>query len=392
MSDATGSQRLLDGVRVLDLSTALSGPYGSMLLADMGADVVKVEPPSGDPMRTMHPLVGGWGLVFTSINRNKRGAMIDLKTDAGRELALKLAAKADVVYNNFRPGVMERLGLDYDTISARNDKVVYCSLSGFGANGPRALSPSYDVAIQAFAGGMSLTGYPDSAPARAGIPISDLYGGACSVIAILAALTRRGITGKGCCVETSLFDGHISLLSYWASLALNTDTIPGRQGGGNIQVAPYGPVEASDGWLVIAPYGEHFWDRVCASIERNDLTTDPRFLTNVERVKNRKELDEEMAPAFAKRSVAEWLTRLEEFDVPAGPINDVRQAMLDPQVAARDLMLEIDIDGHHLNYPGNPIKQVPRVSTPVNPPPRVGQHTAEVLSEWLGLDGDATTS
>jgi crotonobetainyl-CoA:carnitine CoA-transferase CaiB-like acyl-CoA transferase len=235
---------------------------------------------------------------------------------------------------------------------------------------------------------MSLTGYPDSPPARAGIPIADLGGGAYAVIAILAALARRGITGKGAYVETSLFDSQISLLMYWAALGLNTDFLPGAQGGGNSHVTPYGPMHAKDGWLVVAIYGEQFWTKLCAALGRPDLETDPRFELNPVRVANRDALQAELDVEFGKKTVAEWITILDENDVPSAPVNDVRAAMNDPQVAARDLLVELPIGEKLLGFAGNPIREVPAAPTPHNPPPGHGEHTREVLAEWLGFDGD----
>lgn len=379
---------LLQGVRVLDLTQNLSGPYGTMLLADMGADVVKVEPPHGDPHRMLEPKADGLSLLFAAVNRNKRSIVIDLKSAEGRATALDLAAQADIVFNNFRPGVMERLGLDYAAVAERNERVVYCTLTGYGLEGPRALAPAYDLAIQALAGGMSLTGYPDSAPARAGIPIADLAGGAYAVIAILAALARRGITGKGSQVETSLFDSQISMLMYWAALGLNTDTVPGPQAGGNVNIAPYGPVRASDGWLVLAVYGEQFWPKVCKAIGREELAADPRFALNPARVANREDLQHLLDTAFATKTVDKWIATLEECDVPSAPINDVRAAMSDPQVAANGLLVELLVGDRLLAFAGNPIREVPRTATPAVPPPRLGEHTLDVLADWLDISPD----
>jgi CoA:oxalate CoA-transferase len=382
------TEGLMKDIRILDLTLNLSGPYGSMLMADMGADVVKIEPPSGDPHRKLNPKHAGMSLLFAAVNRNKRSIVIDLKTERGREIALSLAAEADVVFNNFRPGVLDKLGLGYDAVAARNERVVYCCLTGYGIDGPRADFPAYDLAVQALSGGMSLTGYPGSPPARAGIPIADLGGGAYAVIAILAALARRGITGKGAYVETSLFDSQISLLMYWAALGLNTDFHPGPQGGGNSHVTPYGPMRAKDGWLVVAIYGEQFWTKLCAALGRPDLETDPRFELNPVRVENRDALQAELDSAFGEKTVAEWIAILDEHDVPSAPVNDVHAAMNDPQVAARGLLVELPIGGDTLGFAGNPIREVPVAETPRNPPPAHGEHTREVLADWLGLEGD----
>jgi crotonobetainyl-CoA:carnitine CoA-transferase CaiB-like acyl-CoA transferase len=377
---------LLKGTRVVDLTMHLSGPYGALLLADMGCEVIKIEPPAGDPTRAIYPMASGMSLHFASINRNKRSVVINLKTDEGRDVLLDLLAEADVVFNNFRPGVMERLGLDYENLSARNPGLIYCSLTGYGKDGPRSLTPAYDLAVQALAGGMSLTGYEGAMPARAGIPIADLTGGAFAVISILAALARRGVTGQGCEVETSLFDSQISLLMYWAAMALNSDLQPGPQGGGNTNIMPYGTVKAKDGFLVIAVWGEPFWPKLCNALGRPELIDDPRFEKNHNRVQNRELLQPVLDEEFAKRTVAEWLDALDKADVPCSKINSVREAMSDQQIAARDLMLKIKVHDELCSFAGNPIKQVPRAETPATPPPELGEHTRDVLQEWLSLD------
>jgi CoA:oxalate CoA-transferase len=377
---------LLKGTRVVDLTMHLSGPYGALLLADMGCEVIKIEPPAGDPTRAIYPMTRGMSLHFASINRNKRSVVINLKTEEGKDVLTDLLAEADVVFNNFRPGVMERLGLDYESLSARNPGLIYCSLTGYGKDGPRRLTPAYDLAVQALAGGMSLTGYEGELPARAGIPIADLTGGAYAVIGILAALARRGVTGKGCEVETSLFDTQISLLMYWAGMALNSDLQPGPQGGGNTNIMPYGTVKAKDGYLVIAVWGEPFWPKLCNALGRPEIVEDPRFEKNHNRVENRKLLQPIIDEEFAKRTVSEWLDILDEADVPCSKINNVREAMSDPQVAARDLMMNINVRDEMCDFAGNPIKQVPRGETPAISPPELGEHTSEVLREWLSFD------
>jgi CoA:oxalate CoA-transferase len=386
--DATIGLSLLAGTKVIDLSMNLSGPYGAMLLADMGCEVIKIEPPSGDPTRAIHPMKGGMSLHFASINRNKRSVVINLKSEQGREVLLDLLANADVAFNNFRPEVMERLGLSFEALHARNPGLVYCSLTGYGKDGPRRLTPAYDLAIQALSGGMSLTGYEGQLPARAGIPIADLCGGTFAVIGILAALVRRATSGEGCEVETSLLDAQISFLTYWAAFALNSDSVPGPQGGGNTNVMPYGPVKASDGYLVIAVYGEQFWPKICNALNRPELIADPRFEKNHERVKNRVELQEIIDSEFARLTVDEWLQILQEADVPCNRINNVLEAMREPQVLARDLLTEVMIGDEMCGFAGNPIKQSPRVRTPGTSPPELGEHTAEVLREWLSMDDD----
>lgn len=378
---AVAARRLLEGVRVLDLTMHLSGPYGSMLLADMGAEVIKVEPPHGDPQRLLDPRRGDVPLIWASINRNKRSVVIDLQNPAGRDVFLQLVRDADVVINNYRPGVLDRLGLGYEALTAANPRIVLGNLTGFGLSGPRASSPAYDIAIQALSGGMSLTGYPDSPPARAGVPIGDLAGGMFLALAVVSALRHRDATGEPVNLDISLLDSSVSLLMYWAALALNAGVTPPPQGSGNSQVYPYGAYPTSDGWVIVAPYSGTFWPKLCEAIGRTDLLVDERFGDNNARVANREVLEEMLFDEFRRRTSSEWVAILEAADVPASPVNSVIDAMLDPQVEARGMRVQIPIDGEVLSFAGNPIKLVPDRPATASAPPRFGEHTRDVLAE-----------
>ena len=381
----SGFMDLLQGVKVLDLSVYVAGPYGSMQLADLGAEVVKVEPPTGDPQRELAPFKSGLSTAFAAVNRGKRGIALDLKTEAGRDVLLQLVKKADVLCNNYRPGVMERLGLSFEAVKRHNPRIIYCCLTGFGLTGPRRDTPSYDLAIQALSGGMSLTGYPGSPPARAGLPIADLCGGVYASLGILSALHRRSQTGEATFLDCSLFDTQISMLMYWASVCLNLGIVPPPQEAGNSQVFPYGTYPTSDGWVIVACYGESFWPKLCHAIERDELATDPRFENNSLRVVNKSVLRAILNEVFRQRPSAEWLQTLEENDVPCSPVNNVEQALADPQVAARAMRVKVEAAGGPLELVGNPIKTYPDRPVRPIPPPMLGEHTESVLHEWLNL-------
>ena len=388
---ADHDEGLLTGLKVLDLSMHLSGPYGAMLMADLGADIVKIEPPAGDPLRLLDPKVDGLSIIYASINRNKRSLVLDLQQADGRALFLRLVEQADVVYNNFRPGVMDRLGLSFKDLTAVNPRIVMANLTGYGLDGPQRMAPAYDAAIQAVSGGMSITGHVGGAPARAGIPIADLAGGVFLALGVLAALRKADRTGEGVMLDLSLLDTQISLLMYWAGLALNTGIDPPPQGSGNVNVCPYGAFPTADGHVIIAIFSGSFWPKLCAALDRADLAADPRYADNTLRLEHRVELEAELEREFRRRTTAEWLTVLEQHDVPSGPVNSVSQAMAEPQVIARDMRRSITIDGRTLEFPGNPIKTSPDPTRTADfaPPPRLGQHSREILRERLGLDDAA---
>ncbi|MPZ80065.1 MAG: CoA transferase [Actinophytocola sp.] len=387
----TVTSGLLEGVRVLDLSMHLSGPYGSMVLADMGAEVIKVEPPTGDPQRLLEPTKHQVPVIWASINRNKRSVVIDLRTDAGRDVFLELVAKSDVVFNNYRPHVLDRLGLDFETLKAANPQIIVGNLTGYGLTGPKSMSPAYDTAIQALSGGMSLTGHPGAPPARAGVPISDLIGGMFLDLSVIGALRKRDRTGKPVVLDISLFESSLSLLMYWAGMALNTGVTPQRQGSGNTHVYPYGAFPANDGWIVVAPYSGAFWPKLCVALSRQDLRDDPRFVDNDARVANRDELEAILNKEFRRRTSEEWLAILRDADVPAAPVNTVGQAMTDPQVAARGMRADIPIGDEVFSFAGNPVRTYPETAASYGPPPRFGEHTRAVLTEVLGMAEEKVT-
>jgi crotonobetainyl-CoA:carnitine CoA-transferase CaiB-like acyl-CoA transferase len=379
---------MLHGVRVLDLSRMLAGPYGSMLLADLGADVIKIEEPQGgDPMRAMGPPFLGRdreSAYFLSINRNKKSVALDLEKAAGRDVLHDLCRVADVVWENFRPGVMTRLGCAPAILRQLNPRLVVCSISAFGQEGPYREWPAFDLALQAMGGGMSLTGEAGRAPARMGLPMGDLAGGMFGALAVASALFRRTQTGEGAHIDLSLLDCQVSLLTYVAQYYWADGRVPGRVGSGHASVVPYQAFPTRDGHVVVAVFAEKFWRGFCRAIDRPDLAADARFDSNPRRVEHREELVPMLEGLFQAQTTAEWLDRLQREGVPAAPINTVDRVVQDPQVLLRDMVVELEHPTlGALKTLGTPIKPG---SAPFRPsaPPALGEHTEPVLRELLG--------
>ncbi|HEV8439326.1 MAG TPA: CoA transferase [Methylomirabilota bacterium] len=379
---------LFAGVRVLDLSRMLAGPYGSLLMADLGAEVIKIEDPeAGDPMRLMGPpfLPGGESAYFLSINRNKKSLALDLTREAGRRVFLDLASVADVVWDNFRPGVLDRLGCGHARLVEVNPRLVCCSISAFGQEGPYRDWPAFDLALQAMGGGMSITGEEGRAPVRMGLPIGDLAGGMFAAFAVAGALYRREKTGRGAIVDLSLLDCQVSLLTYLAQYFWTDGKVPGPMGSGHSSVVPYQALPARDGHLVVAVFAEKFWAGFCRAIERPDLAGDPRFASNAERVANRAELMPLLEALFETQPVHEWLGRLHREGVPAAPINRLDQVLSDPQVLLRQMVVTMEHPQHGpLPALGTPVKVDGHLGLDAAPAPALGQHTAEILTGLLG--------
>lgn len=380
--------RLLQGIRVLDLSRMLAGPYGSMLLADLGAEVLKIEEPDGgDPMRAMGPpfLPDGESAYFLAVNRNKKSLALDLARPEGRQVFLDLVRHADVVWENFRPGVMARLGCDYPALAAVNPRIVACSISAYGQEGPYRDWPAFDLALQAMGGAMSLTGEPGRPPVRMGLPMGDLAGGMFGALAVAAALVRRQQTGRGAFIDLSLLDCQVSLLTYLAQYYWADGRVPGPQGSGHASVVPYQALATRDGYLVVAVFAEKFWRGFCAAVERPEWADDPRFATNRARVEHREALVAELQTIFGQRSTEEWLKRLQAEGVPATPIQSVDRVLEDPQVRLRQMVVEMDHPRlGRVPTLGTPVKVDGTMGLTVTPPPALGQHTEPVLREWLG--------
>jgi formyl-CoA transferase len=375
----------LEGVRVLDFSRVLAGPYCTMMLGDLGADVIKVESPEGDDTRRWGPPYQGTeSAYYLCCNRNKRSIVLDLTTDGDRDIARKLALKSHVIVENFKLGTMERWGLSYEELSAEDPSLVYCSISGYGRTGPDAPLPGYDYVMQGVGGIMSITGEPDGPPGKVGVAIVDLTAGMFALSSILAALRVRDLTGQGQRIDMSLLDSHLAWLANVGSNYLISGEVPQRYGHAHANIVPYQAFEASDGWVILAVGNDRQWLRFCAAIDRPDLAADPRFITNSDRVRNRSLLVPLLETLFRTRTQSAWLSLLQASDVPAGPVNTVDRALSGPQVEARRMVRTVD---HPAIGPfrmvASPLKLELTPPTIRRHPPTLGEHTEEILRELL---------
>jgi crotonobetainyl-CoA:carnitine CoA-transferase CaiB-like acyl-CoA transferase len=384
----TAGPPLLAGLRVLEMTQVLSGPFGAQILADLGADVIKLEPPTGDLARAMQPhFVGDDSVYFISLNRNKRSVAVDLKRPEGVALVRRLAARCDVVIENNRPGVLDRLGLKADDIRRENPRLIWCAITGFGQDGPYRDKPAYDMIVQALSGGMSLTGEPGGRPVRAGIPIGDIAAGMYAAIAILAALNRRNATGQGETIDISMLDCQAAMLTYQAAYFLHSGKGPGRQGSGHDSIPVYRAFTGGDGQdFVICALTEANWQALCRVLEEPALAVDARFATARDRYHNRLPLWAHLEEAFKARPAAEWVTRLEAESVPVAVVNTLDQVVADPQIRHRGMVTELATpDGCHARVMGNPIKLADASAAPTRFAPRLGEDTGGVLQELLDL-------
>ena len=382
--------RTLDGVRILDLTRMLAGPYGSMLLADMGAEVIKVEDPrGGDPIRLMGPpYLSGESVYFLSINRNKKSVTLDLKSDGGRALFLELVAVSDVVLDNFRPGVPERLGIDPASCRAAKPDIVTCALTAFGSDGPYRDLPAFDLILQAMGGAMSITGEPGRQPVRMGLPMGDLAGGMFAAQAVCGALFHRERTGEPQHIDLSLLDVQASLLTYVAQYHWADGRVPGPVGTGHQTVVPYDSFECADGLgIVVAVFTDRFWPPFCEAIDMPELTD--RYPTNPDRLASKEELLDGLRRRFLDRPADEWIAVLREAGVPCGAVNTVDRVVTDPQIVARGMVAETARP--HLVagiYPvlGNPVHVGDEER--YEPAPVLGQHNDEIYRGLLGVDDE----
>jgi formyl-CoA transferase len=382
----------LDGIRVLDFSRVLAGPYCTMMLGDLGADVIKVESPQGDDTRRWGPpYQGGESAYYLCCNRNKRGVVLDLTTDTDRDIARKLAARSHVIVENFKLGTMEHWGLGYEELSRDNPAVVYCSISGYGRTGPDASLSGYDYVLQGVGGIMSITGEPDGPPAKVGVAIVDLTAGMFALSSILAALRVSDLTGRGQRIDISLLDTHLAWLGNVASNYLVSGEVPVRYGNAHPNIVPYQAFRASDGWVILAVGNDGQWSRFCAAIERADLAADPRFATNADRVRNRATLVPLLEQIFSERTQAGWLSLLQASGVPAGPVNSVDRALNSPQAEARRMVHSVDHPGiGPVRMIASPLKLEETPPTIRRHPPMLGEHTEEVLREFLDVPAAST--
>ena len=376
----------LEGVRVLDFSHALAGPYCTMLLGDLGADVIKIEPPKGDHSRQWGPpFINGESSYFLSVNRNKRSVVLDLKRPAALRVAEKLAMECDVVVENFKPGTMTRLGLDAETLQGRKAALVYASISGFGQNQPTLAG--YDQIAQGTSGMMSMNAMPEGPPTKVGVPIGDITAGMFASQTILAALVERARTGKGRRIDIALNDSLLALFTYQAGRFFATGEIPSLEGNHHATIAPYGTFAVRDGFINVAVASDGQYLRFCDAIRAPELAEDPRFATNALRQAAKLELAGAIEGHLREDTRASWLDRFEKYGIPAGPILGIDEAFASPLATSRSMTVEIEHPKSGLiTQVGAPWK-IDGASSPIRiPPPLLGQHTAEVLREWLGSD------
>lgn len=377
----------LQGVRVLDFTRVLAGPSASLALADLGAEIIKVEPPgSGDETRSFPPFRNGESHYFLSVNRGKKSIVIDLKSEAGVALARDLAAQCDVLVENYRPGVMDRLGLGYDSLAAINPGLIYCSISGFGMTGPLRDKPSFDIVLQALSGALSVNGEPGGLPTKLGIPLGDLIGGINGPIGILAALHERHATGRGRHIDISLMDGMIGMLGYLAQLAFFTGEDPQPQGSQHPNLVPYGVFPARDGSIIIACLTNVFWERICNAIGQPGLFSDERYDSLEKRRDAREDVNSIVSAFTATKSVQELVDIMTEFQVPNAPILGIQEALSQPQAVAREMVVETEHQTlGKIPIVNRPIKFADSGQPIPSAPPVLGQHTDTVLSDILQL-------
>ena len=380
----------LADLRVLDLTRVLVGPYATMLLADLGADVIKLEMPGqGDDARHFPPHVNGESAYFMSLNRNKRSMTLNLKSEAGKALFLDLVQSVDIVVENFRPGTMDRLGLGYETLIKANPRLIYAAASGFGQTGPYSQQPAYDGVVQAMGGIMSITGQPGGEPTRVGTSIGDIAAGLFTAIGILAAVHHREKTGQGQMVDVAMLDCQVALLENAIARYTAAGEVPVPIGNRHPSITPFEPFATSDGQLMVAVGNNRMWSRFCEAMGTPELASDPRFTTNAQRTSNYQSLRPLIASAMAQKSTAKWVSILEEARVPHGPINSVDMVVADPQVLAREMVVDVahPVAGD-TKLPGIPIKMDLTPGEIKTPAPTLGQHTQEILTELLGYDAE----
>lgn len=374
----------LAGIRILDLTHALAGPFATMILGDLGADIIKVESPRGDMTRTTPPLyINGMSLYFLTQNRNKRSVVINLKDEKGKEIFADLVRVADVVIYNFSHGVVDRLEIDHHTLVQINPQLITCSITGFGVRGPEANRPAVDLVVQAMAGAMSLTGEQGRPPVRCGVPTGDLSAGLYAVVGILAALQRRETTGRGSQVETSLFHSQLSLLNYSANYTLATGEILPPMGTRHINNAAAEAFPTSDGWVAIDASFDHHFAKLCDTIGRPSYRGDPRFIDRKNRVKNRDELTRLIAAETCLHPTVHWLSALGAMEIPCGPVNSVSDAIQHPQAQAYESLRSIPYEDRTFQALATPLWFGGATEQPMAAPPRLGEHTASVLRETL---------
>jgi CoA:oxalate CoA-transferase len=384
----------LAGLRVLDLSRVLAGPYCAMMLADYGADVVKIEPPKvGDDSRAFGPFVGKESAYFMSLNRNKRSMTLNFKRQAECDVFKEMVKHADIVLENYRPGTMEKFGLGYDVLKVINPKIIYAACSGFGHSGPYQYKPAYDIIVQAMGGIMSITGPEGGEPCRVGASVGDIIAGMFTAYGIMMALHHRDKTGEGQKVDVAMLDSQVAVLENAIARYVTSGSVPTPLGNRHPSISPFSSFTAKDGHIIVGAGNERLWTKLCNILEKPELLADPRFENNSKRTAHVKELTAILNEVFSKKTIAEWLTVLEEAELPCAPINTIDKIVNDPHIKSREMIVEVEhpVAGH-LKMAGLPVKMSATPGAIERPAPLLGQHTAELLKEILGWDEEKTAN
>lgn len=381
----------LAGIKVLDFSRILSGPYASMVLADLGAEIIKVEPiESGDETRNFPPFQAGMSHYFIALNRSKKSLSLDLKSSEGAEIARTLASQCDIVLENFRPGVMDRLGLGFEALRLGNPGLIYCSITGFGTDSPHGDKPAFDIVAQALSGVMHMNREPGQAPNKLSVPLGDMSGSIFSVFGILAALHERNQTGHGRRIEIAMLDSLIAMQGYLSQIYFVSGQDPQPVGTRHPSIVPYGSFPASDGYVIVACLTERFWHNFARCLDLEELIDDPRFALYENRLANREALEQHVCNRMVQSTTAYWLKRLSEFDVPNAPILSIAEALEQPHVAARNMIETVT----HPNIGAIRLVRSPMLFDGHGPaaataPALLGENTREILQDRLGLDQSA---
>jgi len=379
----------LEDIVVLDFTRVLAGPYCAMILANLGAKIIKVErPETGDDSRSFGPYKNGQSAYFVSLNRGKKSIAIDLKKSEGKQIIKELTKVSDVVLENFRPGTTRKLGLSYDVLSKINPRVIYAAVSGFGHSGPYSERPAYDMLAQGMGGIMSITGQPGGEPTRVGSSIGDIIAGMFGAIGIISAIYERVFTGKGQMVDVAMLDGQVAVLENAIARYAISGEVPGPLGSRHPSISPFGGFKTKDSWVIIACGNQIIWERFCRAIGREDLMEIPEFATNDKRTENYKKLKPIMDEIVQQKTTQKWLELLEKHNVPSGPINTIDKLFDDPQVKSRNMLIKAEQPGMGTIYvAGNPIKlSTLKEEAVTDPAPNIGEHTDEILQSFLNYD------
>ena len=385
-NENTENRAPLAGIRVLDLSTMLAGPFGAMMLADLGAEVIKIETPAGDGTRDFPPHYHhGESLYYMSFNRSKKSMVIDLKSEEGLKLFYELVKHADIVWDNYRAGITKRLKVDYDVLKEINPRIICSSVTAYGEGNPYDHNdPTYDLCIQAMSGALSMTGEKDRAPVKMGVPMADISGGCYAVVGVLAALNARNVTGKGCHVDVAMLDALSALNCYESTYYLNTGVKPVRLGTQHRSLVPYQIFKTKDLYIAIVVAREKFWVNLCNAIDHPEMISDPDYVDLKARFANRDQLVARLEEILSEKPCSEWVDRLKAAGVPCAPVNTLEEALNEPALLYRNMVISVDHDGEEVKLMGNPVK-FSNYEQEYRCPPKLGENTAEVLNDLLGM-------